>query len=523
MYLQTCRQVKGGVTFLLFLFLSGKASLGQGVRAPHSCCCDDDTTIDCYSPDKQEQIRPADILYDFKTKNIAFPKDAYKLKRSDAVRIKVSHFNPILYQVVIDGRDSSAHSVMDSNNLLSAFMTLSNLSTLVTGLNSTVSAGTVAKAVAEPLTKGMQIQNFIQTPAGERGKGAGGPNPPGEEKDCLPKLKKVFGQQTAVIDGLNDRLSNLKSDMTDSLLTWDSLFAAQRHIYPECDEFTTLAGSGNRLKASFKALKKSIGQLYKDITKAQRTYLDTVAGCTVTIKKDGNDAYRVRDSLIKTYYTLALANLGIIDTAMNYKLLLPLEQSIDRMKDVKSCYTSAPIFLMGDSRIFSLAFKPFRDSLPTYGPMVFELPWSQRRIWGISGGFYTAYLPSEHYTGQQATGDTLYKLVKDNTGNMEVGINALAYVAWKVSWADQKKYNYMGVSFGAAMSINSTPKPRLLLGASYVSGRTNRLLVSLGLMAGYTDKLSNAYNLTDRFSASGGYTKNVMRVGPFLSLNYSFF
>jgi hypothetical protein len=194
------------------------------------------------------------------------------------------------------------------------------------------------------------------------------------------------------------------------------------------------------------------------------------------------------------------------------------------MQGVTPCFTSAPIFFQGDSRIFSLAFKPLGDSsLPAYGPMVFELPWSQQWVYGISGGFYAASMPNEHYTGQQAAGDSLYRLVKDNTGKLEVGINALAYAARKLSPDNPKDYNYLGFSIGAALSINSTPKPRLLLALTYVNGHNNRLLISAGCIAGYIDKLSNAYNLTDRFSASGGYTKNVMQVGPFFSLNYSLF
>jgi hypothetical protein len=73
------------------------------------------------------------------------------------------------------------------------------------------------------------------------------------------------------------------------------------------------------------------------------------------------------------------------------------------------------------------------------------------------------------------------------------------------------------------MSIASTPKPRILAGLTYATGRTNRLLLTIGAVGGPAQTISSAYSTTTTYyAAPGGFTVNTLKAGAFFSLNFSF-
>jgi hypothetical protein len=73
------------------------------------------------------------------------------------------------------------------------------------------------------------------------------------------------------------------------------------------------------------------------------------------------------------------------------------------------------------------------------------------------------------------------------------------------------------------MSIAATPKPRVMAGLTFVTGRTNRLAFTIGGMAGPAETISSIYNTTTQYTtAPAGFMINTLKAGAFFSLNYSF-
>lgn len=130
----------------------------------------------------------------------------------------------------------------------------------------------------------------------------------------------------------------------DALLKWDADFAALRHIYPACNEFQQLAAKGPAIKAEFRNLKAKVSQLSKSSFELLQDYVNQAAACADAIKLAENYDLWTKGSIIKVYYKQAAVTLATADSLLNYKLLLSIEQTIDRMKDVTPCYLSSPIF-----------------------------------------------------------------------------------------------------------------------------------------------------------------------------------
>ncbi len=484
------------------------------------CCCKEESASLCIDNATHNLENNGIIIFDFKTKNIFFPKDAYKFKRGSAIRIKVINLNPFLYQVNIDGRDSSAKAISDNNNLLSAFTNLSNLNTLVAGLSGSIG---VPGANSTPATNNTRFMSYN---VGQENRKPKSNKEKAEIKKKNEKLKEIFNQNKKKINKWNDEFNSLKKNINEAIYKWDHLFASQRQLYPSCESFETIANAGGTIKSDFDLLVTNLSDDVKQIRFDIENYTDSLIMYNELIIGEGQDENRATDSLIKANYQAAFSSFSFCDSLLNYKLLASLEQLIDRMKDVRPCYLSNPIFFAGDSRTISLGFKAWNDSLhlPVYNSINFEMPWTQRRVWGVSGGIYISSLHNQNYSNSPTDSSAShYRLVKDNTSPIEIGISALAYIAWKHNQTDVQAYNYWGFCFGGGMSIESSPKPRVLLGGTYVNGNTNRLMISAGFIGGFTEQLSDAYSTSVNYvAAQNGYMKKVFKPGIFVSVSYSF-
>jgi hypothetical protein len=517
--------------FILILTVGGRAQNAPGGGASPAncqCCCAVPTTITCWNPDRYGQIvQPQEVIFDFKTKLIAFPKDFWHLKRGDAIQVKVVNFNPFLYQVNINGTDSNYSAVVDNNNLLSAFTSLSNITSLVQGL----SAGTGTAAASSSPQNGNEGVSVVELRE-QRKQPSPKKDPATQPYPKQLELESLFKKHSDGIGVFGSNFRLVQSTINETFYQWDHFFAPQRHLYPTCEEFASISKASDSIHQRFQTIQGMVTDLYNSIGTSQRNYLDTVSKFFDGIRTPSSNfsQNRFQDSLIRTYYQTALKTITVCDSILSYRVLSATEESIDRMQDVQPCYTSGPIFLTGDSKVVTLSFTPWSDSihLPTYPNTTFELPWTQRMIWGVSAGIYGATLKSPSYAVQPSdtTVGAPVKIVPEKRGNAEFGIDALAYLAWHLNPDRYQQYNYLGFSFGAAMSVEASPKPRVMLGLTYVNGRNNRLVITLGAIAGAAPTLSNLYtNLSASYSASApptSITVNQVKAGAFLSLNYSF-
>lgn len=73
------------------------------------------------------------------------------------------------------------------------------------------------------------------------------------------------------------------------------------------------------------------------------------------------------------------------------------------------------------------------------------------------------------------------------------------------------------------MTIESKPKPRVLLDGSFITGEKNRVLFTHGVIGGPVSKLSNGYEAGAAYTkAATDFLKDVLGVSGFFSINYSF-
>lgn len=158
--------------------------------------------------------------------------------------------------------------------------------------------------------------------------------------------------------------------------------------------------------------------------------------------------------------------------------------------------------------------------MPSYST-AFQLPWSQKNLWGVSGGIYISGLHSKGYSAEASiqNGDTLYTLIEDNPGKFEFGINALAYIGWRMNETNPW---YLGGSFGTGLSIENKPKPRMFVGISALFGDNSRIVLSLGATIGYVQRLSSLYEGKKQIPVTEKYMKDELKCNAFFSINYSF-
>ena len=118
--------------------------------------------------------------------------------------------------------------------------------------------------------------------------------------------------------------------------------------------------------------------------------------------------------------------------------------------------------------------------------------------------------------------DTLnYSIVENDPENkLSVGINALLHYGWYFGNSNLGA----SVSFGPGLSLENNPKPRIMLGAGLVIGRSNKLMISGGWIGGTVKRLASAYNATATYNpAPTDITTDKFNNSWFISLGYAIF
>lgn len=539
---------------LLFLALSTvsfsqKDSTKQNAaQNKKECCCE--VPPSCIHEDRR--LKTKDIVIDFRSKDIGIPNDWYKIKKGDYVRIKAANYNPLLYKVVINSKDSSAPVPIDGG-FFSFFLDPSNLGTIVANLVEKAGNGAIPEAQKPTFQDVFKSQIF-----GLEGGGTGKilkdvyhvddcPKKPlldrngrpvlGKDKqpvfitDTVACLNDIIKKQSILIENRQTVIKNLSGSIEEKVYSYVRSIANTRKLSPDCDVFKNIA-SAEVIAAIEKAMKDFRAEIRKqqeEIKLESKVYDIAVAEYRAFIVKQ--QKISVNDSIIRSFYKAADTTLTGYEKKVGYNETAELIGRLEMLSNYSTCFVSLPIYVSNDVKELSIDFNPWNDSLKLQSlSTTLIIPSIQRRIWGVSGGMFLSSLYNDTYNTrtftQPASGggtDTLYNVVNDGNGKSQAGINALAYTAWKLRNSNNDRPNYFGVSFGAGMSLEAKPKPRVLLGVSYINGEKNRLMISLGLVGGNVRRLSNVYNVTTNYTQlPGEVTKDVMQLGAFFSVNYSF-
>jgi hypothetical protein len=188
------------------------------------------------------------------------------------------------------------------------------------------------------------------------------------------------------------------------------------------------------------------------------------------------------------------------------------------------CFTSAPIqFTKEQTKLkVELSPKAEKSPLPTYnfGPYLFPVDF--KTYWSVGSVFYYANgLTNERYSsiGTTVGNTTTYRIIEEDEINNELGIAALLRYGKKSESSDWGRH----FSVGTGLSIEKSPKPRLLIGGGLSYGKKHNFTFDLGLIAGYTDTKSKVIDLNTVYTEKpSNITVTKLKAGAFVSFGYMF-
>lgn len=513
--------------FILLIFTTISVSLKAQQKADSVCCCKD--SVPCFSKNEKISIlynhQPAqdklDIILDFRAKALGIPNNL-KIKKGEFIRVKVVNYNPFLYKVNIDNRDSSAPQPNDAG-FLGMFLSPDKFSSVAANLISTIGAPpkSILAAPSQTPTQA-QIKSFKNNNVMSNGI---------NDSDIISLLKQLLDTASIVetlLDNYVDdtknkkiRIRQLRTNIEASFAEISKQFALLQKSYLSCGDLNP--DDLNAKATTFETQLKSMQQETRNIS-------SVIFDSSVLFKFDIaffnsyiNDKpwFKIKSTYIDSFYKIAGAELTGIDTSVSSKKINEMYAAFIKLGQNSTCFTSLPFYVGNDIKVFTINLKPVDDksNLPSYQTS-FSIPNYQAKIWGISGGIFVSGLYNEIYSNKRTTNDTTYNLVLDGQGKLQIGVNALAYTGWQLN---STKPNYVGVCFGAGMSIEAKPKPRVLLGASYISGEKNRVIFSAGITGGFVSRKSDAFLTTTNYAKPAeNYQKDIMKPSAFFSINYSF-
>lgn len=468
------------------------------------------------------------IVFDFKSKAIQFPERKKNLKRGDAIWVKVKDYNPYLYQVIINNTDSTVYAFGNSD-ALSWFLDPSNLSTLAGNISSLdvspllspsqeISVEQAGKAVTLPLSKTEHLLNSLFKSSQESVTIS-----KIKDEDIVPSIEEKLKQHQNISARLYSEIISIREKLEETLYEFSRLPSFLWEILPKEEQFTGITDRIKSIETGFGKLRKQVADVKTSVATANNLYNSEVLPFITDTYRNSHHDVRVGDSLIRKFYAEANVFVEKMETSSGYAQQKKYIDALKPLQLLSTTYLSAPLFYTADLKKFTIDIKAWSDStkLPAFSTS-FQYPWSQKNIWGVSGGIYMSGLHSNGYSAEAVVNnvDTSYNLIPDNPGKFEFGINALAYMGWRIN---EKNPWYMGGTFGTGFSIENKPKPRVFLGASALFGEKSKVILSLGACLGYVQRLSSLYeNNHTNISVHEKYMKDEIKCNFFFSMNYSF-
>jgi hypothetical protein len=190
-------------------------------------------------------------------------------------------------------------------------------------------------------------------------------------------------------------------------------------------------------------------------------------------------------------------------------------------------FVSLPYALRGDITEFEVKL----DGPQPYSTILY-MPNKKNSSWSFSTGVYVSGLKAKENSWaykanlQQQPGttppiyDTLdYTLIKESGSKIEAGISALLHVGAFIRNSD---FGYH-FAFGPGLSMDSKPRPRVMIGAGGMFGRKNQLMFTVGWLGGAVRNLSDVYEADKNYpNPSTDIMKDRFRGSWFFSLTYAF-
>lgn len=491
------------------------------IKTTTPCCCTEEKPCFEDGTGKFSKQKTHDFILDFKSKDLGFPSDYTSIKKGDYIRVKVVNYNPYLYKIAIETKDSSAVQPNDGG-FLSFFLNPDKLGSIVGGLS-----GLIDPSPGVINTKAKNTEAYIKTIADNSvrkeiilfGCGLTQPASLSTTKDSTQWVFAVLNCYQQIITDRKDKILGFRKEMEGAMYSLAKLYSIQRKLYPDCESFKRFGEDEflNTVESEMKKYRDGISDLLKETDVEYKKFQISLSPFMPFIEK--SSGLKIPNAIIDSFYKTGIKELNEMAVTVDYKHVADMIASFEKIAQNTSCYTSLPIYLYEDFKKINISLIPTEANsiLPLYQTS-FPVPEKIKQIWGVSSGiFFTGF--NNHTYSNKKVNDTTYSLIKDGQGKAQIGIDALAYFGKRIG----NRSDFIAGCFGAGMSIEKNPKPRILLGTSYILGERNRLLISLGIVGGYVSELSSAYNTQANYvKPATNYQKDVLKLNGFLSLNYSF-
>lgn len=480
--------------------------------------------IDSIEASKLEVInsKTRTIHINFKEKTID-DSEMDNLKYGDYIRVKIDSLNTFLYKVTINSKDSIIHTSLPSNPF-----------------------GLISTEVLNGLVAGLSPVNSIFTssllpPSEEQGEST--------EKLSIvndpifkKKLRTLLGQnlkdKEQQIDSTVSAILNRKiieqNEEYDSILNFKEIYNKITYEGVKYSQSLRLEQRDTEIlripnDLDYKKLRKTIDSLNKQIygklhylNKEHLHYLSILSPLLKLVKEE--DSYKEKRTLIDAVQ---------LELTKTYQELLKNTSSKTQKELLSSFITiknhlayrhiSLPVPYLGNLKELDINIVPQSDStsrLSDYSTKLY-FPTTKKTFWGISTGFYFAKDLNENYSVKEllnADNDTIYNLIKEDSGKTEIGLKAMVRKGWKINKEGNLFWN---MGFGPGIKITDKVKPRIFLGTGFAFGRKNKLFADFGAVYMFYDKLSNAVDLLNNRTKPESILVTATKVQYYFSIGYS--
>lgn len=401
-----------------------------------------------------------------------------------------------LYDILIENKDSTIKNVIDFPTF--DLMNIDNLSKILAELS--------------PL------------PTSAKPAGLGPTSTPSPPQSWFDK-NKIF------IERMNDELlfllkikslSNMLNISIDRLQFSLNKRALSYMVESKDSEYSNYLRSSFSLENALitaETIRYKIKNTLNKLNNSNLAYESFLAEYRTTIEKD--TILNKRNKEIKEAYSMANQSINkiysSIDAGKVYAIFNPLtllennnhREYVSLPMQQKSDMTDLIIKIVPKKNEYGLSHYQSELQFPTY----------KNSYLGIGMAYYISTLYNDAFSFTSTIVDTVtsYNIVDEHSLHSEIGIATLLYYGKRFK---NSKFGY-NFTIGPAFSISNKIKPRLTTGVGLSCGKKQMFMIGFMLMAGYVDRLSNAYSIIRTGSAiPENITVSKLRYGFAGSLGY---
>jgi len=430
-----------------------------------------------------------------------------KLKEGDFYRLVIDKINLNLFRVQVNYSDTIYSKPLETptfdglslDAITKAISGLSDLSTSVTKAQSDVN-----KSFA---TLNAQMQTFPKLVGGDTSDYVKLKVRIYQENENLKEKNKELDKiscriQTLKLSVYRFKLNSLKLEKSENS------FDLEKALKESVDIRHSIILS----KANSDELKNTFNSDYEKYSEVIRKKEDIKKAVSAL-----NDAYdKLITALDKTILEFNTDNINTL-----------LSQVVFLNNNSNYTYKSVPMQFNGEQAILEYKIIPRDENylLQSYSAKIL-FPRRRPDSFSVGLSFYGSNLYDEAYTTKSTItvgttkNDTLYSVIKEDVTKCEIGIVTLFRIRIGNRFGKQKKCDFH-FNFGPGISISNNVKPRLLFGAGFSHGKRHRFALDIGGIAGYVDRLSDAFNLEEKYNPKpDNITVSTLKLGAYLSLGY---